>query len=82
MLYFLKPTRVQKTTLRNNSLKFDKCLMLDVDVCAYHVLVLLAQSFAIELSTFTPQEIDYNNCLSKHTHFLALFTLVSLHCQN
>ena len=82
MLYFLKPTHVQKTTLGNNSLKFDKCLMLDVDMCAYHVLVLLAQPFAVQLSTFTPQEIDCNNCLSKHIHFQALFALVSLHCQN
>ena len=56
--------------------------VLDVDMCAYHVLVLLAQPFAVQLSTFTPQEIDYNNCLSKLIHFQALFVLVSLHCQN
>ena len=55
--------------------------MLDVGMCAYHVLVLLAQPFAIEMSTFNPQEIDCNNCLSKHIHFQALFVLVSLHCQ-
>ena len=56
--------------------------MLNVDMCVYDVLVLLAQSFAIELSTFNPQEIDCNNCLSKHIHFQALFALVSLRCQN
>ena len=56
--------------------------MLDVDMCAYHVLVLLAQPSAIELTTSHPQEIDCNNCLGKHIHFLALFALVSLHCQN
>ena len=48
---------IQKTSLRKNSLKFDKCLMLDVDMCAYHVLVLVAQPFAIELSTFHPREM-------------------------
>ena len=70
------------TTSRKSSLKFDKCIKLDVDMCAYDVLVLLAQPFAIELSTFNPQEVDYNDCLSKHIHFLALFALESLHWQN
>ena len=81
-LYLLKPTHVQKTTLRKNSLKFDKGLMLDMDMCAYQVLVLvlLAQPFTIELST-SHQEIDCNNCFGKHIHFLALCALVSLHCQ-
>ena len=49
-------------------------------MCAYHDLVLLAQSFAIELSTFHPQEIDSNNCLGEHIYFLALFALVYFHC--
>ena len=35
--------------------------MLDVDICAYDLLVLLAQPFAIELSTSHPQEINHNN---------------------
>ena len=56
--------------------------MLDVDICAYNVQVLPAQPFAIELSTSHPQEIDRNNCLGKHIHFLALFALLFLHCQN
>ena len=54
-------------------------MLVDVDLCAYGVLVLLAQLFAIELSAYHPQEID---SLSKHIHFLALFTLVSLDLQN
>ena len=37
--------------------------MLDVDICAYDLLVLLAQPFAIELSTSLPQEIDRNNII-------------------
>ena len=73
------PSRVQKTILRINSLKFDKGLMLDVDICIY---VLLAQPFAIKLSTSRPQEIGRNNCLSQQIHFLALFVLVFFHCQN
>ena len=56
--------------------------MLDVGLCAYDILVLLAQPFAIKLSTSHPQEIDSNNCLGKHIHFLAHFALVSFHCQN
>ena len=52
--------------------------MLDVDMCAYNLLVVLAQPSAIELSTFNPQEIDYNNCLGKHIHFQALSAPVSL----
>ena len=56
--------------------------MLDVDICTYDTLVLLAQPFAIRLSTSRPQEIDRDNCLGKHIHFLALFALVSFHCQN
>ena len=53
-----------------------------VDICTYDILVLLAQLFAIKLSASRPQEIDRNNCLGKHIHFLALFALVSFHCQN
>ena len=51
--------------------------MLDVGMCAYHILVLPAQPFSIELSTSLPQEIDCNYCLGNHIHFLALFVLVS-----
>ena len=51
--------------------------MLDVGLCAYDILVLLAQPFAIELSASHPQEIDYNNCLRKYIPFLALFALIS-----
>ena len=47
--------------------------MLDLDMCAYDVLVLLAQSFAIEVSTYH-QEVDCNNCLGKHIYFLDLRT--------
>ena len=79
---FLKTNSCTKTILRINSLKFDKGLMLDVDICTYNILVLLAQPFAIKLSTSHPLEIDRNNCLSKHIHFLVLFALVSFHCQN
>ena len=64
---------------RNNTLKFGKGLLLDVDMCADNFLCLPAQSFAIELSTSHPQETDYNNCLGKHILFLTLFFL---HCQN
>ena len=76
-LYFLKPIHVQKRTLRNNSLKFDKRLMLDVDICAHDVLVLQAQPFAIELSTSHFQQIDCNNCtmFGQNIAFLALFAL-------
>ena len=45
--------------------------MLEVNMYAYHVLVLLAQPFAIELSTFHPQEMACNNCLGKHIHSLS-----------
>ena len=44
-------------------------------MCECHILVLLAQTFAIELSTSHPQIIDYNNCVGNHIHFLALFAL-------
>ena len=56
--------------------------MLDMDMCAHHVLalVLLAQLFTVELST-SHQKIDCNNCFGKHVHFLALCALVSLHSQ-
>ena len=40
------------TILRINSLKFDKSLLLDVGMCTYDVLVLLAQPFGIELSIY------------------------------
>ena len=49
--------------------------MLDVEICACHILVLLAQTFAIELSTSHSQIIDYNNCVGNHIHSLALFAL-------
>ena len=52
--------------------------MLDVDICAYNLLVLLAQPFAMELSTSHPQE-SCHYCLGKHIHFLALFALLFLH---
>ena len=42
--------------------KFDKGLMLNVGMCAYDVLVLLAEPFAIKLNTSHPQEINCNNC--------------------
>ena len=51
-LYFLKLTHLQMTILRINSLKFDKSWLLDVGMCTYDVLVLLAQPFGIELSIY------------------------------
>ena len=68
----VKATHVQKTTSRNNSLKFDKSLTkLDMDMCAYHilVLVLLAQLLTVELS-ISHQKIDCNNLFCQ-THSLS-----------
>ena len=64
-LYSLKPTHCKKDNFENK----------DVEMCACHILVLLAQTFAVELSTSHPQIIDYNNCVGNHIHFLALFAL-------
>ena len=47
--------------------------MLDVGMCAYHMLIFLAQAFVIKLDTSHPQEISCN------IHFLVLLVLVSFH---
>ena len=75
-LYFLNHAIHVKNSFEKLQFKPTKYLILNADMCAYHVLVFLAQPFAIELSVSHPQEIDYNNCVGNHIHFLALFALV------
>ena len=68
---FSKPIHV-KNSIEKLQFKSTKYLILNAGMCAYHILVFLAQPFAIELSASQPQEIDYNNCVGNHIHLLLI----------